>query len=483
MTRRRKYGIGIGLVLVLALVVGVSVRRSRAGIVEVQLGQVVRKDLAAIVTASGEIRPRHYVNINSQSFGKIIAIKVAEGEQVRKGQVLLQMEAVQPAADVDAQRALVKSSEAAVEAAQANRRTTQAELARARADFARAKFDWERGQQMFREQLVSQADYDARKASFESAEAAVDLATARVGQAEAELDRSRSRLQQVSAQLTRLHDVLQKTIYTSPIDGIVTNLPVHEGEQMVPGIQNSPGSFLLTVADMSEVTAEVKVDETDIVNVKFGQPAEVSIDAYPNRTLQGTVTEIGTTAIVRSTGQSTAQLTTGTQEAKDFKVVVTLASPPDAVRPGLSTTARITTATRSQVLTIPIQALTIRRKGDIEAAEATSKEKEGKAQAASRLAANPGNKEEVQGVFVVEDGRELSSETYLERILDALLDREDGRARFRPVKTGITGVTDIEVTEGLEQDARIIAGSYKVLRELKHLARVREGKETPKPTP
>ncbi|MBI4461786.1 MAG: efflux RND transporter periplasmic adaptor subunit [Acidobacteria bacterium] len=456
MTRRRKIVLGSGAVLVLALVVGISVRRSRAGIVEVQMGPVSRQDLASIVTASGEVRPRHYVNINSQSFGKIIAIEVAEGDVVRRGQVLLRMEAVQPAAEVEAQRALVRSGEAAVEAAQASQRTAQAEVARARADFERAKLEWERGQQLFGAGLVPQSEYDARRSAFDGAQAAVDLAAARVRQAEAEFDRARSQLQQARATQTRVEDVLQKTIYTSPINGIVTNLPVHVGEQMVPGIQNSPGSFLMTVADMSEVTAEVKVDETDIVNVRLGHAAEVTVDAYPNRTFQGKVTEIGTTAIVRSTGQSTAQLTTGTQEAKDFKVVVTLTDPPENVRPGLSTTARVTTATREKVLAIPIQALTIRRKGDIQAAENASKK--GKAEAADRLAADPADKEELQGVFVV----------------------KDGQASFRPVKTGITGVTDIEVTEGLEPGEQIVTGSYKVLRELKHLARVRKEKEAQK---
>jgi len=453
MTRKRKYLIGIGVVLILAVVVGVSLRKSRAGIVEVQAGKVMRQDLASVVTASGEIRPRRYVNINSQSFGKIVAIEVAEGDRVRKGHVLLRMESIQPAAEVEAQKALVRSAEAAVEAAQANQRTTQAELARARADFDRAKIEWERAQQLLRERLIPQSEFDARKAGFESAQAAVDLASARVRQAEAEFDRSRSQLQQANAMLTRLQDVLQKTIYTSPIDGIVTNLPVHVGEQMVPGIQNSPGSFLMTVADMTDVTAEVKVDETDIVNVRLRQPAEVNVDAYPNRTFKGTVTEIGTTAILRSTGQSTAQLTTGTQEAKDFKVVVTLSDPPDSVRPGLSTTARITTATREKVLSIPIQALTIRRKADIEAAEAASKGE--KVEAADRLAANPGKKEELQGVFVI----------------------EGGRAKFRPVKTGITGVTDIEIVEGLQENVEIVTGSYRVLRELKHLARIEKEKQ------
>jgi len=460
MTRRRKYVLGIVVVAVLALVVGLSVKQSRAGLVEVQLGKVKRQDLTSLVTASGEIRPRHYVNLSAQSLGKITEILVEEGSRVKKGEVLLKLEAIQPAADVEAQRALVKSAEAAVEAAQASQRTTLAEQARAAADFERARLEWERGQQMFREQLVSQAEYDARKATFESAQAATDLAAARVRQAEAELERSRSQLQQAQATLARVTDALHKTIYTSPIDGIVTTLPVHVGEQMVPGTPFNPSSFLMTVADMAEVTAEVKVDETDIVNVELGQSAEVTVDAFPNQKFQGTVTEIGTTAIVRSTGQATTQVTTGTQEAKDFKVVVRLSEPPATVRPGLSATARVTTATRKNALTIPIQALTIRRQADIEAAELA--EKQGSAAATSSLTASAeDNKKELQGVFVV----------------------ENGRARFREVKTGITGVTDIEVTEGLKEDEQIVIGSYKVLRELKHLARVREEKVAAKAQP
>ena len=313
---------------------------------------------------------------------------------------------------------------------------------------------------MFREQLISQAEYDARKAAFESAQAATDLAAARIRQTVADLERVRFQLRQTQAQLAQLTDVLQRTICTSPIDGLVTNLPVHVGEQMVPGNEFNPSSFLMTVADMSKVTAEVKVDETDIVNVELGQTAEVTIDAFPNQKFQGMVTEIGTTAIVRSTGQSATQTTTGTQEAKDFKVVVTLSDPLATVRPGLSSTARITTATRKNVLTIPIQALTIRRQADIEAAERA--EKQGSARAATSLTASPeDDKKELQGVFVV----------------------ENGRARFREVKTGITGVTDIEVTEGLKEGEQIVIGSYKVLRELKHLARVREEKAAAKPQP
>jgi len=495
MTRRRKIILGSAAVVVLALVAGAVARKKRAAVIEVQVGKVGRQDLAAVVTASGEIRPRHFVNIGSQAFGKILAIEVSEGDVVRQGQVLLRMEAVQPEAEVEGQRALVQSGEAEVQAAEANQRTAEAELARARADFERAQLEWERAQQLFRGGLIPQSENDLRKSSFESAQASVDLAAARVRQAAAEQDRSRSQLQQARAGLQRLQDVLQKTVYTSPIDGVVTSLPVHVGEQMVPGIQNSPGSFLMTVADMSEVTAEVRVDESDVVEVRPGQPAEVTIDAYPDSVYRGSVAEIGTTAILRSTGQSSTQLTTGSQEAKDFKVVVTLTKPPARVRPGLSATARITTATRTKALNIPLQALAIRRKPDIEAAEEAAskgwaekegaeKQKSGREKAAEdKVAAgagdagkatpavsaatdtptaNPPGKQELQGVFVV----------------------QDGRAHFRPVKTGITGVTDIEVTDGLTEGESIVTGSYKVLRELKHLTAVRPEKaEAKKATP
>jgi len=458
MKRSRKIALIVVAVLVVIVAVSVYVQKRKAGVVAVKAGKVVRQDLKAVVTASGEVRPIRYVNINSQSFGKIVEINVEEGDRVRRGQVLARLEAVQPGADVDAQRALVKSTEASGEAAEASLRTAQAELKRARADFDRTAMNWERAQGLQADELISQQEYDARKAEFESARAAVELAQARISQAQAELDRARSTLAQVRATLTRASDVLQKTIYTSPIEGVVTNLPVNVGEQMVPGIQNSPGSFLMTVADMSVVTAEVKVDETDIVTVEMGQPAEVTIDAFPNQTFAGKVTEIGTTALVRSTGRSTAELQTGTQEAKDFKVVVTLDEPPLTVRPGLSTTARITTATREKVVAVPLQALTIRRRGDIEAAERREKG-EKTAEASTVAAASPSEKEkeELQGVFVV----------------------KDDKAHFREVKTGITGVTDIEVTEGLEEGVEIVTGSYKVLRELRHLApvRIEKGKD------
>jgi HlyD family secretion protein len=246
-----------------------------------------------------------------------------------------------------------------------------------------------------------------------------------------------------------VNDVLSKTTYSAPFDGTVTNLPVHEGETVVMGIQNSPGSTLMTVADMSIITAEVQVDETDIVNVKLDQPAEVTIDALPNQTFHGKVTEIGDNAIIRSTGVSTSQSTTGSQEAKDFKVVVTLTDPPPNLRPGLSATAKITTGTAHDALAIPIQALTMRDKNDLEA-----QKNPGKA-AKKDVSVAIGSKKEnndIQGVFVVNSNK---------------------KAEFRPVETGLTGTTEIQVKNGLKEGDEIITGSYKVLKTIRNGAGVK----------
>src|SRR5262249_27954645 len=235
-----------------------------------------------------------------------------------------------------------------------------------KATLAQSKLDFERSSGLYKDQLISKADFDAKKAAYEVAQAVSAQDQARVAQAKANVDSARGRVNQSRAQLTRVSDVLSKTVYAAPYDGVVTNLPVHEGETVVMGIQNAPGSTLMTVADMSIITAEVRVDETDIVNVRLGQPAEVTIDAMPGQTFKGTVTEIGDNAIVRSTGISTSQTTSSTQEAKDFKVVITLEKPPDNLRPGLSTTAKITTGSEHSVLTIPIQALILRDKHALE---------------------------------------------------------------------------------------------------------------------
>ena len=450
MKRSRKVAIGVLLGLVAVVAVTIVYQKRKGTVTDVQAGLVVRKELVSLVTASGEIRPLSYTNITAQSFGKITQIYIKEGEQVRAGQILLRQESVQPVANLEANKALVGASEASVEAAGASQRTSEAELVRARADNNRVILSFERAQGLYNESLISQQEYDTRKAEFETSKASVTLAEARVLQSAADLNRARSILNQAHANMRRVEDDFQKTIYRSPINGLITNLPVELGEQMVPGVQNSQASFLLTVADMSAVTAEVKVDETDVVRLALDQEVEVEIDAYPDRKFVGRVTEIGTTALLRSTGQSTAQLQTGTQEAKDFKVVVTLLDPPSTIRPGLSATARITAAVRESALAIPIQALTIRRKSDIEDAERKAAG-EDVAEASSLTASTSADKEEIQGVFVI----------------------VDGGAEFREVKTGITGVTEIEVVTGLEENEQIVIGSYSVLRSLKHLTKVK----------
>ena len=218
---------------------------------------------------------------------------------------------------------------------------------------------------MYNAALIAKQDYDVKKAAWESADAGLAQAEARVAQAKAQKDSADQHITQNRATLTRFADVLQKTTYEAPFDGVITNLPVREGETVVMGIQNSPGSTLMTIADMSVITAEVRVDETDIVNVHLGQVAEVTIDAIPHKIFHGVVSEIGDNAIVRSTGVATSQSTATSEEAKDFKVVVTLTDPPSDLRPGLSSTAKITTANRSSVLSIPIQALTVRTQADL----------------------------------------------------------------------------------------------------------------------
>ena len=439
----KKVLIGVVGVSAALIVLGVAVHESNKGVVTVQTGKAQRQDLSSIVSASGEIKPKTYVNIGANAFGKITHLYVKEGDRVRKGQLLAQLENVQSAADVAATKASLEASRTDALAAEANLNTAKADLNRAKADVERMRLDWDRAEGLYKAELIAKAEYETRKANWQSAEAGLAQAEARVAQAKAQLDSAGRHVAQTNASLTRASDVLQKTVYAAPYNGMITNLPVREGETVVIGIQNAPGSTLMTLADMSIITAEVKVDETDIVNVRLGQPAEVTIDAIPKKVFHATVSEIGNNAIVRSTGVATSQQASASQEAKDFKVVVTLQDPPEDLRPGLSTTAKITTATRSNVVTIPIQALTIRREEDLEAASA---EKGSVQAAAPQKDASKNKKEsEVQGVFVI----------------------RDKKAQFVPVQTGITGTTDIEVLSGLTQGDEIVTGSYKVLRTVK----------------
>jgi HlyD family secretion protein len=449
----KKVAIGAGTVVVLTAVVAFAMYQSRKNVVVVQTGRAQMGDLAAVVSGSGEIKPKTYVNVSANAFGKITKLFVREGDRVKKGQLLAQLENVQSSADVAAMRATLEASRTDVTAASAAIKTAAADLVRAQADEEKAKLDYDRAQGLFTAELIAKSEYDMRKNAYDTARAGVAQAEARLAQSRAQKESAAGRITQSQANLRRVSDVLQKTYYYAPYDGLVTNLPVREGETVVIGIQNSPGSTLMTIANMSVITAEVKVDETDIVNIKIGQPAQVTIDAIPNQNFAGKVTEIGNNAVVRSTGVSTSQQTIATEEAKDFKVVVTLDQPPDNLRPGLSTTARITTATRKGAVTIPIQALTARRAGDLR------EQSKGSAtvQAASP-APSESDKKEFQGVFVI----------------------RSKKAVFVPVETGISGTTDIEVLKGLQNGDEIVTGSYKVLRTLRNGASVRVDNSVPK---
>ena len=458
----QKVAIGVGVVVVLAGVVLYSVNQANKGVTVVQTAKVAKQDtLVSLVTASGEIKPTTYTNMQAQGFGRITDILVREGDRIKKGDRLILQENVQASADVQAQAAALNSSESGILAADAGYKSAQADLLLQRANMEKAKLDFERGQGLYKDGLIPKQDFDQRKTSFDAAAASVESANAKVSQLKAQLEQSRSQNNQNKAVLTRTRDVLNKTTYVSPINGIVSYLPVRLGEYVVPGIQNSNGSFLMTLSDMSVVTAEVKVDETDIVNVRMGQDADVTIDAVPGKVFHGKVTEIGSQAVLRSSGLATTQSTTSTQEAKDFKVVVTLDSPPDNLRPGLSTTAKIKTAEKKSVVAIPIQALAVRSRKDLEEAKKNAKGESGVTLAAPPPAASGDpKKDEIQGVFVV-NGK---------------------KALFHPVKTGISGVTDIEVTEGLQPGDEIVVGSYKALRTLKPEAQIKVDNSAPKKT-
>src|SRR5580700_5445920 len=459
MSTWKKIAIGVGAVLVLSAIVGFTVYQSHKNVVTVQTGKVQRQDLAALVSASGEVKPKTYVNIGANAFGKIVKLYVKEGERVKQGQMLAQLENVQAGADMDAMQASLEAARTDALAADAARNTAQADLNRAHSDAERSELDWTRAQGLYKDALIAKSDFDSQKAAHQTAVSGVAQAEARLAQAKAQKDSADRRVAQAVANLTHASDVLKKTTYQAPYDGVITNLPVREGETVVMGIQNAPGSTLMTLADMSVITAEVKVDETDIVNVQMGQTAQVTIDAIPKKTFKAVVTQIGDNAIVRSTGVSTSQQASTSQEAKDFKVVVTLVDPPDDLRPGLSTTAKITTATRGNTLTIPIQALTVRRQSDL-----VPKDEKGLVQAASpqtdasKDKDKDKDKQEIQGVFIL----------------------RNHKAEFVPVDTGIAGTTDIEVIKGLKEGDEIVTGSYKVLRTLRPGSSVKVDNAAPK---
>jgi HlyD family secretion protein len=435
----------LAIVVVIGVVVG-SIIHSRNSVTPVATGKAVRQDLTATVSGTGQIKPLTYVNVGATAFGRITHLYVKEGDHVKQGQLIATVESEQPASQVQAQQATIASNRTTVDSYIAAEKTASAAVDEAKADLVQKKFDIQRYNQLYKEQLVAKQDYDAKKAAYDVDVATLAQREAALAQAKAQTASARSQVSQSVATLHGNDYQLGLTQSRAPFNGLVTNVPVREGETVVVGIQNAEGSTLMTLADMSVITAEVKVDETDIVNIELGQPADVTIDAFPGKVLKGHVTEVGDQALLRTTGVATSQSTTGTEEAKDFKVVVTLDPQTEIdLRPGLSCNAKITTANKPSVLTIPIQALVER---DLSAEQALyrnhGKESDNAAAAATSTAAP-----ETQGVFLlVHDGSRL-------------------RVRFVPVTTGVIGSTDIEVLGGLKPDDEIVTGRYKTLRTLK----------------
>ena len=399
MKKRTKIIIAVVVVLLIAIVTFASIKgRSKEG-TPVTFAKVERQDLTSKVSANGRIDAQRKVDLSANVMGQIVNLAVREGDVVKKGDFLLQIDQKQLAASA-------AGAEASMQAQFSDRDAARASLTEAQRNF-------ERAQKNYNERIIPLAELDRARAALDSARANVVSIERRIGAARADLAAAR--------------DTLSKTTMRAPMAGIVTALPVEEGEVAVIGTMNNPGTVLLTIADMSVVEAVMEVDETDIPNVKVGQPASVTIDAYPNKTFAGVVTEVGSSPMQRQGVQ-------GGSEAVNFEVKIQLTNPPPGVRPGFSASADITTGTRTKAIAVPIQALVMREK--------PSSGKSGK----------PVDEE---GVYV----------------------HKDGKAQFAPVTTGLTGETNVEIVRGLSENQQIITGPFRALRDIKDGSKVREQKE------
>jgi HlyD family secretion protein len=409
-----------GVALVAAGVVGYKIHQKKNEGTEVRMEKVGRRDLVSAVTASGKIEAKTSVDISADITGRIIRIAVREGDVVRKGQFLLQIDPAQYQAAVDRAQGVVSSTQATVLQTRANR--DQAERA------------WKRAQQLIQAgpNLITQE-------SAEQAQTSYEVAQANYVSMQAQLDQARASLQEAK-------DNLGKTRLTSPISGRVVRLAVEEGEVAVPGTFSRETGLLMTIADLSVILAKVQVDETDVVRLAAKDSVEVTIDAYPDTAFVGRVTEVSHSAKLTSTATASGS----NDKAVDFDVEVTLDNPPPDIRPDLSCTARIVTDTRTNALSIPIIALTVRdherlpNENDSTPAADTVRMR--------RLA------KEAEGVFVI----------------------RDGIATFRPVRVGVAGDEYFEVRDGLREGETIVAGTYQAIRELKDGARVRAADTTKK---
>ena len=397
MKTKWKIVIAVVVLLLIAGVVTASIRgKSKEG-TPVTFGKVERADLTSKVSANGRIDAKRKVDLSANVMGQIVNLAVREGDVVQKGTFLLQID----------QKQLAASAEGAA----ASMRALFSDRDAARAMYAEAQQNYERARRNYAEKIIPQAELDRARSALDSARANVSAIE--------------QRIQQARANVTAARDTLSKTTMTAPMAGVITALPVEEGEVAVIGTMNNPGTKLLTIADMSVVEAVMEVDETDVPNVKTGQRATVTIDAYPNKTFNGVVTEVGSSPMVGATGGA---------EAVNFEVKIQLEDPPAGVRPGFSASADIVTGTREKALAIPIQALVVREK------------KEGE------------KTKDEEGVYV----------------------HKDGKAQFAAITTGLAGDTNIEVTRGVTAGQEIVTGPFRALRELKDGTKIREQKEEKK---
>ena len=427
----RKLLIGGGIVLTGAALVAVNLLFQRSDAAEVDVESIDRRDLVAIVSAPGTIQPQLSVDMSASTMGRVTRLAVDEGERVAAGQFLLQI-------DPENLRAIVNRGEASLEAAASAHEQAQVAVETARVNLEVAREKLERQADLWSLKLVSRevyeqavADVELRETELKAREVEVNGASQRILQERATLESAR-------------YDLTQVTI-TSPIDGIVTRRNIEEGETVVIGTMNNPGTVLLTIADFSVLEAEIEVDETDIPTIRLGQPVEITIDALPGRVHTGRVTEIGNSPI--------QQAAAGAQEATNFLVVAVVDGDVPGVRPGFTSTAEITTATRTGALAVPIQATTV-REVELDAGgrvvrrteEAGSGVLSRPASASSDPAPGGGvtTREEREGVFAV----------------------RQGRAVFVPVATGIAGERYFEALSGLEEGDLVITGPFEVVRNL-----------------
>jgi HlyD family secretion protein len=418
----------LGVVVLGAAVVAANLWYKRETGLTVTTEVIRARDLEAVVSASGKIQPKSLVNVSAETTGRVVELAVNEGDRVKKGQFLLQIDPI-------SLRTLVDSEEASVQAAADSLDQMRQSVETARVQLDLLKQTLKRQQDLWKRQLVTRDALDKAENDVQSAESSLI-------EREKTAKSQDSRLRQERAALESARYNLAKVRMESTIDGIVTHRNIQQGETAMIGTMNNAGTVLLTLADMSVIQAEIEVDETNVPNVKIGQPGKISIDAIPDRSFKGHVTEIGNSPL-----QTTTPGTTGTQ-ATTFKVVVVLDEPVPEARPGFTCTADVTTATRQQVAAVPIPAVAVREliydaEGLLVKEPRTDRRRRTSEQAAAVAELKPGQtRKETEGVFAV----------------------RDGRAEFIPIKLGIAGDKYFEVLSGLKPGDQVITGPYNSVR-------------------